>query len=198
MAAVSMDLTAAILLLALAYAMGIILSGISAPITKFILKIRKLDEPRDAIPLPELEPGIILALKDVLKAEAETDLQWSATYFYLCRSIVQERLPNSAQAVSRQIGLRQLRENMLAPILIWLIAGIGWGMWSIVHGVVTWGVVLIVGSTISSFIVIVSITNKMYGNRKRAVREVCTAFLAGYSMGILESNTKENSQSTML
>ena len=178
----SIDLTLAILLSALAYTAGVILSGISEPIAMLILKARAWEEPRASIPLPELEEDILSALKDVLGIAPESELRWSGTHFYLCRSLVQEAMPNCAQAVFRQVGLGQLRENMLAPILVWCAVGLAWGMRTAVSGSKASGVVVVVGSLVLTLIFLASLTRKMHSSRKRAVREVCTAFLAGYRM----------------
>jgi hypothetical protein len=178
------NFTIGILLLAWSYVMGLILSGCSLPIIKLIYKICGLDEPRKSIPFPELSQEIINAFKAIFKIDTSTDFQWSTTQFYLCRSLVLQWMPNAAQLIMRQIALRRSRENMVAAVLIWFFVGISWGIWNIINSFTIQGIILITVSTVLSLLIIIALINSLYGNRKREVHRIYTAFLVGYRTGI--------------
>jgi hypothetical protein len=56
-----------------------------------------------------------------------------------------------------------------------------------------WGISLITGSTILFFAVIAATVDRMRSNDWREVREVLTAFLAGYETGAFENKEKKKS-----
>lgn len=140
-ALLTMDITLAVLLLTLSYIVGVILSGFSITIEKLFKKVlRQENSHRGLMPIPEFKEEIISAFKDIFSVEKEAELQWSAICFYLCRSLVLECMPNSAQIARRQNSLRQLRTNLITPVFIWFFVGISWGVWSILNNLVIWGV----------------------------------------------------------
>ena len=100
-------------------------------------------------------------------------------------------MPNCAQLIQRQIGLRQLRMNLAFPMIIWFIAGLGWGIHQICNGDHFWGVILVAVSVSLVIPVFIMIINRMDSNERREVREVLSAFLAGYRMGLFDKVNKD-------
>lgn len=183
------------LAMVLSYIIGALLSGFSWSVTSLIKKLfkLKLDEPRESIPIPELKKDIIEAFNDLFKVNIKTDSEWAKSHFYLCRTLVHELMPNAAKVADRQNSLRLFRLYIIPSILIWTIAGITWGVWNIVvFKSITWGIVLIVASIVLAIRVISLLIIRMHGNQKREVREIFTAFLVGYRLGIFSTcNVKQ-------
>jgi hypothetical protein len=186
----SADLATGILFLIVSFILGVVFSGFS----EIAIKWREPEDRariKSSIPLVNFENDIVSAFRDILKPNQENAAQWSKEQFYLCRSLVIERMPNCAQLIQRQIGLRQLRMNLAFPMIIWFFAGLGWGIHQISNSEYFWGVILIAVSV--SFVIpaFIMILNRMDSNERREVREVLSAFLAGYRMGIFDKVNKE-------
>jgi hypothetical protein len=113
-------------------------------------------------------------------------------YFFpgIFASLVSELMPNSFVHTQRQSSLRQLRMNMLPGVIIWLIAGIGWGV-TIIQLDVPKGILLILASVILSGLTFYSLLDRMKSNEEREVREVLTAFVAGYWANIIPRRDEE-------
>lgn len=184
LASMEINLIVGILVLVLSYVIGILSSGLSKPIVRLLYKWQRLDEPRDRIPIPEYRQAIIDAFVTVFGLSTTTEIEWSRNYFLLCRALVHECMPSAGYAANRQNSLRMLREYLLVPVLIWFLVGICFGVSSLIGGFTAWGIVLIAISIVLTLLVIVGLVNKMYGNRKREVRTVLMAFLAGYQQGL--------------
>src|SRR5215213_1125210 len=166
----SADLGTGILFLTVSFIMGVLFSGFSAIAFKWREPEVRANIKR-SIPLTNFHSDVVDALRDVLKLHREEQTEWSTDHFYLCRSLVFEKMQNCAQLIQRQIGLRQLRMNMTFPVIIWFVVGIAWGIHSITNGDLFWGVSLIVISisvVIPTFLMII---NRMDSNERREVRE---------------------------
>jgi len=109
----------------------------------------------------------------------EGNLEWTDTHYYICRSLVLEFVPHLASSIQRQSGLRQLRLNLIPVFIIWIVAGICWGIDIISKNNVLWGSILIVGSIGLGYPLIRILVNRMNSHERREIREVLTAFVAG-------------------
>ncbi len=186
----SADLATGILFLIVSFILGIVFSGFS----EMAIKWREPEERsriKSSIPLSNFEDDIVSAFGNILKPNQENATQWSKDQFYLCRSLVFEKMPNCTQLIQRQIGLRQLRMNLAFPIIIWFIAGLGWGIHQIRNNDQFWGIILVAVSMSFVIPVFIMIMNRMDSNERREVREVLSAFLAGYRTGIFDKFNKD-------
>lgn len=174
------DIATGVILLIVSFVNGIILSGFAEVVYRRFSRQRGI---KDSIPLQEARDEIVEAFKVVFGIPKESTFQWSRVHFYLCRSLVWEFMPNATQMIQRQSGLRQLRMNLLASFVVWFFTGIGWGIWNVANQVVGWGIALIVVSCLLLFVVASVTVDRMRSNEWREVREVLTAFLAGYKTG---------------
>jgi uncharacterized membrane protein YbaN (DUF454 family) len=179
------DIATGIIFLVLSYIVGVILSGFSEVVFS---KVRSY---KNIIPLPDdVRTAVIEAFNDTFKISKDTKIEWSSNHFYLCRSLVVEYMPSVLPPIQRQSGLRQLRINLLPSLFIWLGVGLGWGRWTVANNATTEGVVLIVTSTVLFFLITAITFNRARSNEWREVREVLTAFLAGYRTGIFREKNK--------
>lgn len=119
-----------------------------------------------------------------MKLKPGDNCQWSSEHFYLCRSLVFEKMQNCSQLIQRQSGLGQLRMKMTFPIVIWFSVGVAWGIHNIANGDRFWGIALIAVSTSFVLHAFFLIVNRMDNNERREVREILTAFLAGHKAGL--------------
>lgn len=188
------DLATGVLLLALSYVIGVIFSGFAEVIIQKRRAQRKpLGWAKTTMPVPGFEEETIAAFGATFGGSEGNKVEWSSTHFYLCRSMVFEFMPGLAQRVQRQSSIRQLRMNLIPAITIWSIAGVAWGV-----GIITdnpfWGYTLITGSVILWFPVVGTVVNRMDRNERREVREVLTAFLAGYKKGLFREKKEPESK----
>jgi len=173
-----------IILLTISYVIGVVLSGFAEIILRKGAKPESRLWVKAAIPIPEFREEIISAFSTIF--EEETKAEWSATHFYICRSLVFEFMPGLAQLIQRQSSLRQLRMNLIPAVTILSIVGVGWGIRAINNTMPVWGYGLAISSVILWFPIVATIINRMNRNEEREVREVLTAFLAGYKKGLFE------------
>jgi hypothetical protein len=186
LAQVPIDLATGILLLTVSYVIGVVLSGFSELIVKYISQRVTRTWVKNTIPVPGFERAIADAFDATLGGPEVTLSGWTATHFHVCRSWVLERMPGVGQQIQRQTSLRELRMNLFPAATIWLGAGVGWGIRLLVDGLVAWGCALIVGSALLWFLIVRTLYNRMKRNEQRETREVLTAFWAGYRNGLFE------------
>ncbi len=177
---VKVDLAIGVLLLALCYVIGVILSGFSEIVVK---KFGSRFKVKASLLVPGFEERIIVYFNDFIGIDDKKG-EWSLADFYICRSIVLDVMPNAAQMIQRQSSLRQLRLNLIPTIVIWFFAGVGWG----IHLINSWGTPLMIASFLISMITIVTLLERMQSNEAREVREVLTAFIAGYKAGLFQKD----------
>jgi len=186
----SNDFTTGIIFLVLSYIVGILLSGFSEIAFLHYESKSKVKSHKDIIPLSDdLSRTVKEAFKETFKLGKETHVEWCKDYFYLCRSLVFQSMPNALPPIQRQSGLRQLRMNLLPSIVVWGGAGIGWGLKMANDGNVL-GIVLIIASLVLWLLFTRLTINRMQSNEWREVREVLTAFLVGYQTGAFKEKTK--------
>jgi hypothetical protein len=183
-------LSTGILFLAVSFIMGVIFAGFS----EIAIKWREPEARasiKASIPFNCFQNEILDAFRDAMKLGSEDNTQWSKDHFYLCRSLVFERMQSCSQLIQRQIGLRQLRMNMTFPILIWFGVGIAWGIHEIASRDLFWGTTLIVVSISLVAPTFLMIVNRMDSNERREVREVLSAFLVGHKAGMFGKSEKD-------
>jgi hypothetical protein len=178
------DFTTGILLLTLSYIVGVVLSGPAEIIIK--LRMGRRGFVKSTIPMSEFQEELVSAFGAFLGNDEETKITWSVNCFYICRSLVLEFMPHLGQMIQRQSSLRQLRMNLIPSATIWSVAGVGWGIKVMSDDLIVWGCVLAITSMILWFPVVGTTINRMESNEKREVREVLTAFLAGYKSGLFD------------
>jgi hypothetical protein len=186
----SADLSTGILFLTVSFIMGVVFSGFS----EIAIKWREPEARasiKTSIALNNFQNDIFDAFRDVLKLDREDKIQWSTDHFYLCRSLVLEKMQSCAQLIQRQIGLRQLRMNMIFPVIIWFAVGIAWGIYDIFKRDLSWGITLIIVSISLVIPTFRMIVNRMDSNERREVREVLAAFLVGYKAGMFDKSEKD-------
>jgi len=179
------DITTGIIFFVLSYILGVIISSIAE------LLFSKLKSNKEVIPLnDELKKITIATFREAFKVPKNTKIEWSRDHFYLCRSVVYERVPNVLPSLQRQSSLRQLRISLVPTIFIWLLVGIVWGIQKIMNNNLMAGSAVIV-SVISMFVAITLVTiNRARSNEWREVREVITAFNASYRKGLVHEKTE--------
>lgn len=175
----SIDFGIGVIFLILSFILGVVVSGISEILT---YRIRHKNDKK--VPLKMFEKEIKKVFSLVFGGK--TEFQWTREHFYLCRSIIIQHMPNVNYEIQRQSGLRQLRMSLLFPILIWILAGILWGLqiyWNISS---QWGITLISLSIILGYFLIVLTIDRMQNNDEREIRETLTAFLIGFETGVFK------------
>jgi hypothetical protein len=179
------DITTGIIFFVLSYILGVIVSSFAE------ILFSKIKSHKDVIPLnDELKKITIATFRDVFKVPKDTKIEWSRDHFYLCRSVVYERVPNVLPFLQRQSSLRQLRISLIPTLFIWLLVGIIWGIQNIMDSYVIIGSITIV-SSILMFIAITLITiNRARSNEWREVREVLTAFSASHRKSQVNDKTE--------
>lgn len=186
----SADLSTGVLFFAASFIMGVIFSGFS----EIAIKWRKPEirsTIKASIELANFKDDILEAFRGALDLNKDAKGQWSSEHFYLCRSLVLEKMQSCAQLIQRQSGLRQLRMNMTFPILIWFAAGVAWGINEIVNRELFWGISLLAVSALLVLPTFLMIVNRMDSNERREVREVLSAFLVGYKAGMFDKRDKD-------
>ena len=179
------DITTGIIFFVLSYILGVIVSSFAE------ILFSKIKSHKDVIPLnDELKKITIATFRDFFKVPKDTKIEWSRDHFYLCRSVVYERVPNVLPFLQRQSSLRQLRISLIPTLFIWLLVGIVWGIQNIMDSYIIIGSITIV-SSILIFIAITLITiNRARSNEWREVREVLTAFSASYRKSQVNDKTE--------
>ena len=186
------NVSTGILFLTISFIFGVISSGFSEMVVKKLGEEFR-DNLKTSIEFGVFENEVLKAFQNLLKLGQEQEVRtlWSRQHFYLCRSLVIEKMPSCAQLVIRQSGLRQLRMNIMFPVLIWFVAGLTWGINQSYSGSRFWGVALILASLLSVPPTLISVMNRMDSNEQREVREVLSAFLIGYKAGLFDSPNKD-------
>jgi hypothetical protein len=181
----STDLTTGIIFFVLSYIVGVIFSGFSE------LIFARVKGYKEVIPLnDDLKQVILKAFKDTFKITKKANSEWSRDHFYLCRSLVYENIPNILPVIQRQSGLRQLRISLMPGLFIWFLAGVVWGIQEIAKNAVTLGIIIVLGSAVLFLAITIMTINRARSNEWREVREVLTAFAAGYEKGSFREKNK--------
>lgn len=183
---IPIDLATGVLLLAFSYVLGVVFSGFAEIIVRQRIRRKSFVWVKKTLQVPGFKEEIRSAFCATFGDGEDYEIDRSASRFYLCRSMVLEFMPGVAPRIRRQISLRQLRMNLIPAVTLWAVAGVGWGIKVIGDKMPTWGYGLIAGSVGLWVLVVWAIVNRMNSNEKREVREVFTAFLAGYKKGLFK------------
>ena len=175
----------------LAYFTGVIVSSFTYSFEDKIYKLLKHSDPIDSVQLPGFEEKVKSTFDEVFGNHGE----WGRNHFFISRSIIRELAPQAAEAAGRQNTLRQLRRNSIIPIWFLCLSGCLWGYhhaFLINHWLNHfWGVFLIITSVVSCVIITYFlIAVGMHRNRKREVREICTAIILLPKLIAMKNNDK--------
>jgi len=185
MPSLTADFATGIIFFVISYILGVIVSSIAE------LLFSKVKSHKDIIPLnDELKKVVIATFRDVFKVPKDAKIEWSRDHFYLCRSVVYERIPNVLPYLQRQSSLRQLRISLIPTLFIWLLVGIVWGIQNIVVKSIIAGSIIIVSATLIFIAVTLITINRARSNEWREVREVLTAFSASYRKSQVNDKTE--------
>jgi hypothetical protein len=112
---------------------------------------------------------------------------WNKYCYYICRSLVIEKMPLASSHGVREGAYRQLRMNLIIPLIIWGLAGSWWGIqnWNQnIPPIWIMGRIVVFIAPIASILLIINLIIMMDIHEKREVREILSSFLAGYKTGI--------------
>lgn len=169
-----------------AYCCGAVISGSSYPLVPALYaatRFRRYVDPRSAVYPRELAEAVEAALAELLGRRL---LQpWSADHFYLARTAVQERMPQTTAEAMRQNDLMRLRENLVIPLLTWSGLGIAYSAFYYRQSHVA-AVALAAATVVVTYFVAGRIACRSVENRTREVREICDGFLIGYRLGLFK------------
>jgi hypothetical protein len=188
---VSLDITTGILFLVISYVMGVIFSGFSRNLVTLIEKLTKYKDVRKTMPFDDFRDEVIKAFQDIFGNTPESKSHWSRTHYYLCRSLVFEKMPTIGLRADRQSNLALFRRNLVLPIFIWFITGVAWSISLINSNFVEWGILLIVITVLAWFFSITTTIDRLHGGESRETREVLLGFLAGYKAKIFIGQRKD-------
>lgn len=182
------DVFMSIILLIVGYIVGVFLSGIS----EILLGSARIGTYKSKLPFgKDTNEAILKAFQQVFGGPELTEKKWSSEQFYFCRSLIGECMPSTLPALKRQSGLRQLRINLLPSLVIWCGVGVGWGIRYWLSHEAGIGIGLIVSSVVLSVVFMLVTINRARSNERREVREVLTAFLAGYKSDAFEKEKRK-------
>jgi hypothetical protein len=185
------NLVTGVILLSVAYCLGVAISSTMANFEGQLLKYFRLSDPIEVIPLKEFD-------NEVNNAFAQTfgdHRVWSREHFYLARTLVCEKLPRCAATIERQASLRQIRRNMVMPVLFLGIEGTIAGLKILLSNVgqARWGACMIALSLAGSYVVAAALVkNGMHANRTREMRDVCSGLLVYYHSSASSPAEKTN------
>jgi hypothetical protein len=180
---VTADITTIAIGLVTAYALGVLLTGTSdklVPPLYVMFRFSRYEDPRLSVQPPDLHDAVTASFQSLFNVKLAA--RWSPTHFYLVRSAVYERMAHATSESLRQNALMRLRENLLIPVIIWCVAG-GLLVGLTFAGSV-WSTVTVTGGTILiSYVILGRTACRAVDNRRREIREICTAFVAGCALG---------------
>lgn len=170
-----------------AYVCGAIISGSSyrliAPVYA-LTRLRRYTDPRQEVRPSALRQAVEAALADVVGTTVGE--KWSEDHFYLARTAVHERLPQTSAEAMRQNDLMRLRENMIIPTFVWGCVG-GWAaVQEFEAGRSNSGLLLIIAAVVLTYTIAGRVACRSVDNREREVREICVGFLIAYRMGLFQ------------
>lgn len=181
---IDLGLTESLLALVFAYVFGVVLSGFSWPLywasNGLYLRWMNRRDPREEIHPVDFATDVQDVFCKVLGIDL-TQKPWTPQHFYLARSLVDRCMPRHAELAARQNALRVFRQYMLPPLVIWIIVGVMWGQQTLEQSRLA-GWLMIIGSTVFGLLGLALVTDRLWRNRRREVREVCLALLVGRSV----------------
>ena len=186
----SIDLSTGVLLLVISYILGVIFSGLAGDIILLFRRLTRKKDLREGLYLNVFSNALLDAFRDTFKVDEKSQIEWSEEHYSMCRSMVAEFMPETDLDARRQNGLRQLRKNLIVPILIWFAVGILEGIRELGGNARDWGVSIIIASTILAFLALKTLMDRMRGNEQREIQRVLLAFLSAYKIGLFGTNNR--------
>lgn len=174
------SVTTGVIVLSVSYIIGVILSGFSTPIVNWLQKFTKVLNPRANIPFKEFEKDILQAFNTRFDQKLSDKNEWNEKHYLLCRALVLEYMPNLAQIAQRQSSLGQLRRNLIAPIILWAIVGISWGIQFLISNNFAEGFWIILLSLLISLVTFRVTFTRTNRTELREVEAIFAAFIVGY------------------
>ena len=98
-----------ILLIIVSYPLGIIFSAFSVAISNYILKKRRLIDPRNVLPPDYVDLDFLSAFNETFGLNLTNADDWDSKYFYMCRIWVDENFPITSRTAYKQ---NQLLHNL--------------------------------------------------------------------------------------
>lgn len=120
---ISFDITTGISFIVISYVVGVVSSGFSSSIVRQIEKWQQYKDVRKIIPFDDFQDDIVKAFQDVFGKTSESKPKWSRNHYYLCRSLVSEKMPAISLRADRQSNLALFRRNLILPLFIWFATG---------------------------------------------------------------------------
>jgi hypothetical protein len=176
-----------LILLSISYSVGVLFAGLSE-------KIFRNADIKGKFPkrIEKFENELMKAFRTTFDL-GDKEIIWGPDTYYLCRSLVVEMMPNIGSFIHRQIAIRQLRMNLFIPLVIWIINGFIFGVVAIRQWPESnrfWGIILIVFLILFTPVIMKNLKDRMDSNEEREVREVISAFLAGFHSNSLKKIAK--------
>ncbi|HXQ36282.1 MAG TPA: hypothetical protein VN843_19880 [Anaerolineales bacterium] len=176
-----LNIVTGLLLVALAYFVGIAVSSVTGSLEKSIDRVFGSRDPVDQIQAIGIEGQVKEAFDELFGNLGE----WSANHFYISRLFIMEHMTNCARVIERYGSLRQMRRNSILPVMVWGLLGVGCGLKIILEHsyqpTYVWGIGLVGFSILGSVVLIRNLVKVgMYKNRAREIREVCCCLLVYY------------------
>ncbi|SRR6266498_968132 len=185
---ISLDITTGIAFLAASYVIGIIGSGLSRDTVKLIEKATKYKNMDKTIRSDTFPEEVVKIFQELTGISKKENISWSFNHYLLCRSFVVEKMPAVAQRLERLNDLALFRRNLILPILIWMVAGIGWGTLTVSNGIREWGLLLIILSMVLSLLAVGSTVKRMHITIEREKQYMFLSFIVGYKMGLFDKS----------
>jgi hypothetical protein len=185
---ITLDITTGLFFLILSYIIGVICSGLSSGVVKQIERLKHYHDIHSTIPDDIFPEEIINGYKKIMGISTKENIKWTNSHYRMCLSFVAEKMPFLAQRIDRQRNVALFRRNLVFPLIVWAIAGIGWGIWNIFQGSIGWGLTLSIFSLLASVFSIVETVNRMHHGIGVEVRETLSAFLTGCKLGVFNKS----------
>jgi hypothetical protein len=193
---ISLDITTGLIFLVFSYIIGVILSSFSSGTVKQINKLTQYKDIHNLMPDDIFPEEIIKAYKEVMGISENKKIHWAKNHYRMCLMFVSEKMPLISQRIERQRNIALMRRNLIFPLIIWTITGIGWGIKTIVQSSMPWGISLISLSILISVFSIRATIIRMHHGEEIEIRETLSGFLMGYKLGIF-TRTNKSSDSTI-
>lgn len=192
LAEIPSNIITGVFLIACAYFVGISISSLMGSLQKPLDKFFDAYNPTSEIPLTNFEDDVKKAFINIFGDHGE----WSRSHLYLARTLIREKMPKCVSVIERQSSLRQIRRNIVLPVLFLGVIGIIAGIKMIVNAKqVGWGMSVILISSFGAYVIARTlIKNGTHANRKREVREVCCGLVA-YNIELSRSEVKSLNES---
>jgi hypothetical protein len=187
----SIDLSTGILLLVISYILGVIFSGLAGDLILLFRRLRRKKDLRESLYLTVFPNEVLDAFRHTFQLDEKAQIQWSEEHYSMCRSIVAEFMPETDLDARRQNGLRQLRKNLIIPILIWFAVGILEGIRELGGNARDWGITIIIASSILAFLILKTLMDRMRGNEQREIQRVLLGFLLAHKIGLFDLKNRE-------